>query len=759
MKYKLFFLLALISVNSWLNSTLWEIKQDGTGNFTTIQEGINASSNSDTVIVYPGTYFENVDFIGKDITVASLLLTTGDESYIDSTIIDGDHQGSVVTFENNETNDAVLMGFTIQNGSGNQTTVYNNWGGGIFINFSSPSLKDLMIKNNSARSGGGISFSSTDAYLEAVTIKENHAYQSGGGIIIIRLAPYPTNSNIYFDPTNKCNIYNNSAGRYSEIFIAENHTPVINIIVDTLTVLEPDLNFVSKFSNIYLDIEHAWLQQVEHDLYVSPNGDDSNSGLTANEPLKTIQWALTKIKADSLNPRCIYLAEGIYSPASNEQLFPLNMRAYISIIGSGIYETILEEPEGKAAFIYGWYDNFIKLSSFTARNRTGNYITKSPINLSFSSSELSNILIENCDCINASAIGSTEDITITDVKIYNNNGMKAVVCGSYPDQEITAKLNNVIFIGNDQYEPSSGGGAISVSCRKYVSIKNCLFAKNHAYDDTWPKANIYLLENDTLDFFNNIVYNNSSNGGAISLGQGGTINIANSIISGNSSPYLFLTSRGDEPTYVNISHSLIQGGTDPSILHFAGPEPYGVEFIWGEGIIDEIPQFLGGDEYDPLYYQLTELSPCVDTGTPDTTGLFLPPWDLLQNHRVWDGDGDGIAIIDMGCYEFDAEPYVGTTQYQIPNTQYQLTNYPNPFNPETKIVFNLPEEGNVKLEIYNIKGQKVKILLDCYMSPGRSEMIWNGRDDNGKAVSSGVYFYKLNVNGKTEKTKKMLLLK
>lgn len=126
---------------------------------------------------------------------------------------------------------------------------------------------------------------------------------------------------------------------------------------------------------------------------------------------------------------------------------------------------------------------------------------------------------------------------------------------------------------------------------------------------------------------------------------------------------------------------------------------------------------------------------------------------------MWDGDGDGVAIIDMGCYEFGAEPYVETTQYQIPNTQYRLTNYPNPFNPETKIVFSLPEEGNVKLDIYNIKGQKVKSLLDCYMSPGRSELIWNGKDDNSKRVSSGVYFYKLNVNGKTEKTKKMLLLK
>jgi hypothetical protein len=523
MKPKLLFLFVLICVSSWLHSTTWIIDQSGGGDFYTIQEGIDASSNSDTIFVYPGTYFENIDFIGKDITVASLLLTTGNESYIDSTIIDGNQNGSVVTFENDETNNAVLMGFTIQHGSGNQTSVYNNWGGGIFINFSSPSLKYLMIKNNSAKSGGGISFSSTDAYLEAVTLKENHAYRSGGGILIFRLAPDPLYSNITFSEPNKCNIYNNSAGRCSEIYIAENHTLVINIIVDTLTVLEPDLNFVSQFPNIDLDIEHYWLQQVEHDLYVSPDGDDNNSGLTADEPLKTIQWALTKIKADSLNPRNIYLAEGIYSPESNDEKFALNIRSYVNIIGEGIDETILEQPEGKAAFIYGWYDDSIKLSLFTVRDRIGDYIIIAPINLSFSSSELSNLLIQNCSCENASAIGSTGDITITDVKIYNNNGMSAVMCGSYSYQEITAKLNNVIFIGNDQYEPSCGGGALSISRRKYVSLKNCLFAKNNAYDNMWPQANIYLLENDTLDFFNNIVCNNTSNGAAIAVGKVGQL--------------------------------------------------------------------------------------------------------------------------------------------------------------------------------------------------------------------------------------------
>jgi hypothetical protein len=756
-RFKLLLLFALIYVNSWLNSTLWEVKQDGTGDFTTIQEGIDASADNDTVLVYPGTYFENIDFIGKDITVASLLLTTGDESYIDSTIIDGDHQGSVVTFENNETNDAVLLGFTIQNGSGTFTSIYTNYGGGIFINFSSPSIKYLTITNNHAGAGGGILFSSTDAYVEKVKIKENHAFHHGGGVIVCRRPPDPLYSNITFSSSNKCNIYNNSAGNCSEIYIAENHTPVINIVVDTLSVINPDWNFVSQFPNINLEIENEWLQQVENDLYVSPDGDDNNSGLNTDEPLKTIQWALTKIKADSLNPRNIYLAEGIYSPVANNQLFPLNMRTYVNIIGAGMDATILEEPVSGAVFIYAFNDDNLSLSSCCFRNGV---CSNPPLFLYYSDTYLSNLKVENCECEDPSAILSNSNIEFINSQILNNTGSIAVAIGSAIYTEPSARVNNIIFIGNEPLNPngSAMGGALGIGGMKYANVTNCLFAKNYSSSNTWPMANIRLLENDTLDFFNNIVYNNSSNGGAISLGKGGTINIENSIISGNSSPYLFLTSRGDEPTYVNISHSLIQGGTDPSILNFAGPEPYGVEFIWGEGIIDSIPQFLGGDEYDPLYYQLTSASPCIDTGIPDTTGLFLPPWDLLHNHRVWDGDNNGVAIIDMGCYEYDAEPYVEITQNQIPSTQYQLTNYPNPFNPETKIIFDLPEAGQVKLEIYNIKGQKVKTLLDCYMSPGRSEMIWNGRDDNGKRVGSGVYFYQLQTPDQNI-YRKMLLLK
>jgi len=86
-------------------------------------------------------------------------------------------------------------------------------------------------------------------------------------------------------------------------------------------------------------------------------------------------------------------------------------------------------------------------------------------------------------------------------------------------------------------------------------------------------------------------------------------------------------------------------------------------------------------------------------------------------------------------------------------------NYPNPFNPETTISFALPEDSKVEVSIYNIKGQKVKTLLKESVEKGIHNVIWGGKDNNGKSVSSGVYFYKLKVNGKDKAIKKCLLLK
>jgi hypothetical protein len=94
----------------------------------------------------------------------------------------------------------------------------------------------------------------------------------------------------------------------------------------------------------------------------------------------------------------------------------------------------------------------------------------------------------------------------------------------------------------------------------------------------------------------------------------------------------------------------------------------------------------------------------------------------------------------------------------IPANAITLANYPNPFNPITKIQFSVPTETTSTLKIYNVKGQVIKTLINGITPAGTHSIEWNGTDNNNKAVSSGLYFYRLETPEKTI-TNKMMLLK
>ena len=116
---------------------------------TSIQGGIEWTENGDIVLVSPGIYQEQIDFLDKNITVASLLYSGFDQNMVSETIIDGEHQGTVVTINGGQNHSAVLLGLTIENGYGSQT------GGGILIENSSPIIDRNIIRNNNAGDCGG----------------------------------------------------------------------------------------------------------------------------------------------------------------------------------------------------------------------------------------------------------------------------------------------------------------------------------------------------------------------------------------------------------------------------------------------------------------------------------------------------------------------------------------------------------------------------------------------------------------------------
>ncbi|MBM3238075.1 T9SS type A sorting domain-containing protein [Candidatus Poribacteria bacterium] len=92
-----------------------------------------------------------------------------------------------------------------------------------------------------------------------------------------------------------------------------------------------------------------------------------------------------------------------------------------------------------------------------------------------------------------------------------------------------------------------------------------------------------------------------------------------------------------------------------------------------------------------------------------------------------------------------------------------LQNYPNPFNPETWIPFQLAKEAEVVIQIYNIKGELVRVLsighksAGCYLSKEKA-VFWNGKNQSGEAVANGLYFYTLKA-GEFQATRKMILVK
>jgi len=122
------------------------------GDYPTIQEGINAASNGDIVLVDEGTYYENIIYFGKNITVASHFLIDGDESHIENTIINGSQpsnpdSGSVVMIVSGEDSTATLFGFTITGGTGIKLGIFK-YGGGIYIRNASPTISNNIIEFN-----------------------------------------------------------------------------------------------------------------------------------------------------------------------------------------------------------------------------------------------------------------------------------------------------------------------------------------------------------------------------------------------------------------------------------------------------------------------------------------------------------------------------------------------------------------------------------------------------------------------------------
>jgi len=364
------------------------------------------------------------------------------------------------------------------------------------------------------------------------------------------------------------------------------------------------------------------------------------------------------------------------------------------------------------------------------------------------------------------------------------------------------RQNNVSGIGamfessdiehNLIYDNSSGffaGAGIYSQWSSARIINNTIVDNNFA--GLWLQAN-----SDSLTVVNNIVANNSGVGFQYDQITGSPFPIAdyNNVL-------------GNNPDYMNLTAGTNSISLDPL---FIGTEDY--------HLTEDSPCIDAGDPIFPIdpdgttsdigcypFYQDYEITvsdlsyanfagsswitqdQIIDEG--DSLNFYIMASDPNGNNLEyeWLLDGDLTSIEDTYSfltYEYSAGNYeitlfvtdnsgnrnelnfawnvsvndVVSLDEEISITSYSLYNFPNPFNPLTTIYFTADETKETKLEIYNLKGQKVKTFR-VFPSSKEQSIIWNGKDDNDRAVSSGVYLYCLNLNGKSIIQEKCLLLK
>jgi hypothetical protein len=755
------YLQIFLALAGFLYATVINVPSD----YTTIQEGLDASVDGDTVLVSEGEYFENL-ILDKEIVLASYAINEQLDSnwftnqYIVGTIINGgqhpigSNKGSCIIIRDNDIN-PLIFGFTFEDGTGTDMLVTDcevsddhqrieRSGGGILVYNAYPDIMFNKFLNNGNTSmantgddiqvvtnGGAISHFDDDdvEFDEDRNISNQNINQTRNRPISMNI------QNNYFE--------NNGSGDgecfYSNGFLGS--IDLSNSIFDNIDCVTNTVNeFVLKSKTRDADyIQEGIIGNcIEQNTYYvkAENGSDNNTG-TEEEPFLTIRKVLSLVKEDG-STTFIHVGEGLYSPSTTGESFPLNIPDNVHLIGTNWENTIIdiEATQEKQArgFIVQEVVN-VKIANFTITggnaedagcqgggailltnnndavyNADGSWAPYAP-----STPVLENLYLTGNHAYNGGGIGvfrligpTMENIIIQENSSYKFGG------GIFHHAGVTTISNTKI---TDNTALTSHGGGIAVFVGG--ALLNNVVISNNIAENRGGGAAFYQSE---VDLINTTVVNNidHANNSAI-WSNSSTVGIVNSIVWGNQPNQL-------QDAYI-ITHSNIPSNTQ----------------IFGEGegnIIDTDPLFTDPENGD---FTLSEGSPCIDAGTADIDG------DGVEDIT----DFNGLAP-DMGALE--SEWLDLSDVDQLPESYAVHQNYPNPFNPTTQIKYDLPEDAMVNITIYDLMGRSIKSLVNSNQSAGYRSIQWNATNNLGEPVSAGMYIYMIQA-GEFRQTKKMVLLK
>ncbi|MCD4828509.1 MAG: T9SS type A sorting domain-containing protein [Candidatus Cloacimonetes bacterium] len=738
-----------------LSATLITVDDGGTGDYDDIQEAIDASADGDTVLVFPGVYYGHVDYTGKAISVMSLAITTGDTSYVAQTVLDGQWVTGVVRIDG--CYGAFLGGFTIQHGIGQHMAIYNCYvGAGVYIDDSIVTLQDCRIHDNYSHGGGGggVKIINSHCNLSGTTITRNMAGGSGGGLGFTwnPSSNPPLQTEVTFDSLNKNSIYCNSGLRGNDISISRCEN--LDIALDRFTDSVPDPYFVylMESSITTFSVDEAVVEPAEADLYVSATGSDANGGLSPDDPLQNVAFAMMKIRADSLHLRTVHVADGFYSHSATGELLPVHLRKNVSLIGDGDTQF---DGEGMFPFFLHYEevgdDLHIRSGSITVENflltHGVPYSLAPPLylrNLDYAT--MRNIVVE--DVVLPGLEGGRPALVSS--QTCDHYVMSNITTGEY---EYSAGMNVGYFLTAelDRLRIADAKSGLGIHYThpitpSFATVTNSLITGCENLEP-WPGAirtsglkiygAYYTVDPDSMGakIINCTIADNAALHAAVLVQDRVSAEFYNTVIYGNEPNVIALDGRYN-PGSAFFSHCLLEGGIDAI-------DPYGTLYEWDtEYIITGNPLFSGEGEHP---YELTAWSPCLNAGTTDIPGFSFAPdaVDLAGNPRI---HGTGI---DLGAYEFQGV----SIDDEADEKPLRIRVYPNPVSLAKRqdnfyctFALSMPVSTEIEISLYNIRGQKVRTLVSGYLGGGQHEMRWNGCDDNGKLVGSGVYLYRITTS-------------
>jgi len=385
---------------------------------------------------------------------------------------------------------------------------------------------------------------------------------------------------------------------------------------------------------------------------------------------------------------------------------------------------------GSGGGIYFSYSQSM-LSNLTITDNTAQY--GAGIFCNDSELELSNLFIVGNNLVGGgfsfsgsgggiASYGSTLIVSNCNISYNVGTGSTLVLGGGIFSNSSSFSLNNVIISHNSVTSTYNNGGGIYSDDGSFISIDYSTILNNIADYG----AGIYCYNNSSLNLTNVTVSGNTADyGGGIYFFNSYPI-LVNSILWNNTPQEIYINFGSVTATYSDIQGGWTGIGNIDADPLFADPQNGDFHLTWANFPIPD-----------------STMSPCIDAGDPNS------PFDPDS------------TIADMGAFYFDQnqQGVEDISILKLSNILYQ--NFPNPFNPTTTISFFTTEnnEKNTDLVIYNLKGQKVKTLVNEVLPAGEHSVVWNGDDDSGKKVSSGIYFYQLKVGKDFSETKKMLLLR